>query len=352
MAPEQMADALDAVLSSGEVDAVVTVVVATGVTDGVEVVRRLEEVRSRYPEIPVVLVPLGGLDVGHPAGLTTYGSPVSAVRALGHAVGYATWRAVPAAAAAGAGPRPGPGREAVVPFGAPARSRGGSLAGGVRGTTPARSLRTSAARDASRPAPTAQSRRQRGSASPWRSRLPTPAAAHKSERRLVRTGLTSTSAVRLAVAAFEVELEGQSQRSWCSPWSPAWRWPSGSSATRPWDRSSWWPPEAWRRTCGTTACSCCRPSRWPTRSAPSGVCASWPLLQGTGAARAADVADLERLVVDLGRLAVDVPEIAELDLNPVMVGAVHAARIVDVRLRLSSTDDPGAGTPRQLRRIE
>ena len=30
---------------------------------------------------------LGGLDVGHPAGLTTYGSPASAVRAVGHAVG-------------------------------------------------------------------------------------------------------------------------------------------------------------------------------------------------------------------------------------------------------------------------
>ena len=87
MAPEQMADALDAVLSSGEVDAVVTVVVATGVTDGVEIVRRLEEVRARHPEVPVVLVPLGGLDVGHPAGLTTYGSPASAVRAVGHAVG-------------------------------------------------------------------------------------------------------------------------------------------------------------------------------------------------------------------------------------------------------------------------
>ena len=45
----------------------------------------------------MVLVPLGGLDVGKPAGLTTYGSPASAVRAVGHAVSYVQWRAVPAA---------------------------------------------------------------------------------------------------------------------------------------------------------------------------------------------------------------------------------------------------------------
>ena len=56
-------------------------------------------------------------------------------------------------------------------------------------------------------------------------------------------------------------------------------------------------------------------------------------------------------MVALGRLAVEVPEIAELDLNPVIVGA-SSCSIVDVRLRLANTDDPGAGTPRQLRRIE
>ena len=77
----------------------------------------------------------------------------------------------------------------------------------------------------------------------------------------------------------------------------------------------------------------------------------WPLLEGYRGGRAADVADLERLVVDLGRLAVEVPEIAELDLNPVIVGPCTCS-IVDVRLRLASTDDPGPGTPRQLRRIE
>jgi hypothetical protein len=76
----------------------------------------------------------------------------------------------------------------------------------------------------------------------------------------------------------------------------------------------------------------------------------WPLLEGYRGGQASDVAGLERLVVDLGRLAVDVPEIAELDLNPVV--RADGCSIVDVRLRLASTDDPGFGTPRQLRRIE
>jgi hypothetical protein len=77
----------------------------------------------------------------------------------------------------------------------------------------------------------------------------------------------------------------------------------------------------------------------------------WPLLHGFRGAPAADVAGLEQLIVDLGRLAVGVPEIAELDLNPVMV-ATAGCSLVDVRLRLSTTDDPGAEMPRQLRRVE
>ena len=68
----------------------------------------------------------------------------------------------------------------------------------------------------------------------------------------------------------------------------------------------------------------------------------WPLLEGFRGARPADGAALERLVVDLGRLAVDVPEVAELDLNPVMVGA-YTCFIVDVRLRLARPTTPAPG---------
>ena len=46
----------------------------------------------------------------------------------------------------------------------------------------------------------------------------------------------------------------------------------------------------------------------------------WPLLDGFRGAPRADVASLEKLLVRLGRLAEDVPQVAELDLNPVLVG--------------------------------
>ena len=178
-----------------------------------------------------------------------------------------------------------------------------------------------------------------------------PAAAHKSERRLVRTGLTSTSAVRLAVAAFEAELGGTEPEVLVQPMEtgvevalgvvrdptmgPLVMVAAGGVATDVWDdRAFLLPPvslaDAAARRTGSA------------HVATAG---------GVPGAPAADVADLEQLIVDLGRLAVDVPEIAELDLNPVMVGP-DTCSIVDVRLRLASTDDPGPGAPRQLRRIE
>jgi acyl-CoA synthetase (NDP forming) len=350
VAPERMADALDAVLSSGEVDAVVTVVVATGVTDGVQIVRRLEEVRTRHPEIPVVLVPLGGLDVGHPAGLTTYGSPASAVRAIGHAVSYVKWQAVPAAPL----PVPDPAQSSAARQWCrselhDAHTEGRWLAAwearhllGPYGLRLLGSLRTGAdgaAEEAER------------IGFPVAIKAADAGGAHKSERRLVRTGLTSAAAVRLAVSGFEVDLGRAPAEVLVQPMEsgvemalgvvrdptmgPLVMVAAGGVATDLWaDRAFLLPPI----------------SLADAQHAVRGL-RTWPLLNGYRGGRAVDVADLERLVVDLGRLAVEVPEIAELDLNPVIVSA-STCSIVDVRLRLASTDDPGAGTPRQLRRID
>ena len=52
----------------------------------------------------------------------------------------------------------------------------------------------------------------------------------------------------------------------------------------------------------------------------------WPLLDGFRGAPPADVASLEQILVALGRLAADVREVAELDLNPVMVGRARLRR--------------------------
>ncbi|HEX6151585.1 acetate--CoA ligase family protein, partial [Nocardioides sp.] len=350
VAPERMAAALDAVLSSGEVDAVVTVVVATGVTDGVEIVRRLEEVRARHPQIPVLLVPLGGLDVGHPEGLTTYDSPAAAVRAVGHAVSYVQWRAVPAA------PLPVPDPTVVLAVrqwcraalqDAPTEGRwlAASEARHLLGPYGLRLLgRVATGADGAAEAATRIG-------FPVAVKVGDTGGAHKSEKRLVRTGLTSAAAVRLAVSGFELHLGRAAGEVLVQPMEsgvemalgvvrdptmgPLVMVAAGGVATDLWaDRAFLLPPI----------------SLADAQHAVRGL-RIWPLLEGYRGGRAADVADLERLVVDLGRLAVEVPEIAELDLNPVIVGS-SSCSIVDVRLRLASTDDPGVGTPRQLRRIE
>ena len=75
-----------------------------------------------------------------------------------------------------------------------------------------------------------------------------------------------------------------------------------------------------------------------------------PLLSGFRGAPAGDLTGLEALVVALGRLALDVPEIAELDLNPVVVGPSGCA-VIDVKVRLATPVGPDAAAPRQLRPV-
>jgi hypothetical protein len=58
---------------------------------------------------------------------------------------------------------------------------------------------------------------------------------------------------------------------------------------------------------------------------------------------------LVKLVVAIGDLALDVPEISELDLNPVMVWP-NGLTCVDAKIRLSEPVGPqDAGVPRSLR---
>jgi acyl-CoA synthetase (NDP forming) len=63
-----------------------------------------------------------------------------------------------------------------------------------------------------------------------------------------------------------------------------------------------------------------------------------PLLTGYRAGEPADTAALEDLLLRLGRLAEDFPEVAELDLNPVLAGP-SGCIAVDVKLRLSAVGD-------------
>jgi acyl-CoA synthetase (NDP forming) len=61
------------------------------------------------------------------------------------------------------------------------------------------------------------------------------------------------------------------------------------------------------------------------------------LLTGYRGAAPADTVAVEDLLLRVGRLAEDVPEVAELDLNPVLAGP-RGVLAVDVKLRLAAVD--------------
>jgi acetate---CoA ligase (ADP-forming) len=75
--------------------------------------------------------------------------------------------------------------------------------------------------------------------------------------------------------------------------------------------------------------------------------ATFPLLMGYRGRPRADLAALRDLVLRLGALAEDLPEVVEVDLNPVLVGADGAAA-VDARIRLEARDPrpPEGSRPR------
>jgi acyl-CoA synthetase (NDP forming) len=173
-----------------------------------------------------------------------------------------------------------------------------------------------------------------------------PQIVHKTERGLVRVGLASADEVRSAVADFVGELGPapvlvQPMGDGLEIAVGVVRDPSlgplvmvaaGGVATDIWnDRVFLVPPLS-----ETDVARAVRSLR------------IWPLLEGFRGAPPADVDGLVALVVAVGRLAVDLPELAELDLNPVLVGADRCA-VVDVKLRLAPASGPDRHAPRQLR---
>jgi acyl-CoA synthetase (NDP forming) len=74
----------------------------------------------------------------------------------------------------------------------------------------------------------------------------------------------------------------------------------------------------------------------------------WPLLAGFRGQPAADTGALIELVAAVGLLAHEVPELAEMDLNPVLV-STHGCALVDVKVRVAQADAWDSGVPRRLR---
>jgi acyl-CoA synthetase (NDP forming)/GNAT superfamily N-acetyltransferase len=349
VAPAELGAMLDAVLASGEADSVLVVPVGTGVTDGTATMAELARVRAQFPEVPVVAVPLGGLPPAvkteHP--ITTYATTASAVRALGRAVRYAEWLAVERSAPAHSAP------EAVVRVRAQVRQQLSDHPGG-RWLTPGEAAALFASYGISLLGETAGSAGEAVQAAsrlgfPVAMKVADPDVVHKTDRGLVRIGLRSQAEIRDAYRAFARELGHptdvlvQPMVSGAEVALGVVRDPAlgalvmvaaGGVATDVWDDRAFLVPPIAR----SDAQRAVRSLR------------VWPLLDGFRGAPRGDVAGLESMIEALGRLAVDVPEVAELDLNPVLVGPGGCV-VVDAKVRLADPVGPDSAAPRQLRPV-
>jgi acyl-CoA synthetase (NDP forming) len=332
---------LEELLTSREVDAVVAVVVATAVTDGEAALLRLAETAGRHPHVPVLVVPLGGLDGEGLHAVTTYSSVASAVRALSHVVGYVRWRAVPATFPPLSDPSAASAARAWC------RSTLGARRDCWLDVAQARGLLGWYGVDLLGEVVTGEGQAVAAATRagyPVAVKAAAAGALHKTEHRLLRIGLGSAEDVSRAVEELGpgapllvqpmrkgVELALGMVRD--PALGPLVMVAAGGVATDLWaDRTFLVPPVS-----SADAARALRGLR------------VWPLLDGYRGQPSVDVDAVAELLVAVGRLAVDVPELAELDLNPAIVSG-SGVSVVDVRARLATTDEAGADPPPQLRR--
>jgi hypothetical protein len=296
----------------------------------------------------VLAVPLGGLPGAPPSELpvTTYRTTASALRALGRAVRYAAWLAEESEVPPATDPQAVvEARRMARGFLAESDSRwlsageaAGLLAG--HGITVVGQTAHSAA---------AAVRAAHSLGLPVAVKVTDPGVVHKTELGLVRIGLRTLGQVRTAYRDFR-DAVGHAPEVLVQPMvsgtevalglvrdpsmGPLVMVASGGVATDVWDDRAFLVPPV---------------SRAEARRGIESLRIS-RILHGFRGAPAGDLAGLEDVVVALGRLAVDLPELAELDLNPVMVGPDGCA-IVDAKVRLAVPVGPDSSAPRQLRPV-
>jgi acyl-CoA synthetase (NDP forming)/GNAT superfamily N-acetyltransferase len=344
----EFAELVSTVLASGEVDAVLVVPVATGVTDGSATMPELLRARSAHPDLPVIAVPLGGLPAPERAEspITTYRTTASALRALGRAVRYADWLSMERPSLESTPPN------RIVQVRELARELLGDT--GSRWLSAAQASSLLSSYDVPLLGCSAHSaaeavERAARAGFPVAVKVTDPGVVHKTELGLVRTGLRTRGQVRDAYRDFRAAV-GHAPEVLVQPMvsgtevalglvrdpsmGPLVMVASGGVATDVWDDRAFLVPPVTAPEARHTIESL-RIAR---------------ILAGFRGAPPGDLEGLTSLVVALGRLAVDVPELAELDLNPVMVGP-EGCVVVDAKVRLATPVGPDSTAPRQLRRV-
>ncbi len=335
------------VLTSGEVDAVLVVLVATSLTDPDLTLRALAAVSERCPERPLVLVTHG---IAHPdRSLTRFRTTAGAVRAMGRASGYAAWLAERTI-------EPEPLREVTLAE----LMRRAEIAGRLLGSAGAHEGWIGAG-DAAELladydlAPLGVIARGVEAIAdvaaavgfPVAVKVSDAAVVHRTDRGLVRVGLDSAPAVRAAAISFARELGRHDVSVLVQPvmsgiemavgvvrdptFGPLVMVGAGGVNTDVLlDRTYLLPPV--------------HPA--DVRRALRGL-RCWPLLEGFRGSPAVDVDSFVEIVLSVAALAEDVAEVAEVDLNPVILTPAGCS-LIDVKLRLQAGVSSADG-PRQLR---
>ncbi|GLH99785.1 GNAT family N-acetyltransferase [Phytohabitans aurantiacus] len=350
--PAAFAATVEAVAASGEADAVLLVVAATRANDVPAVLAQVTPVLDRHEALTATVVVIGTSDSPAALGVRrvpVYDLPERAVRALAHAAGYARWRRSPLGARPTLSDVDSVGARAVVHA---------ALAGGggwqpyprIADILGRYGIPVLASVEAASAGAAVEAASTMGY--PVVLKAADPALVHKSDIGAVHIGLDEPAAVRSAYRAIAAAVGKPDPRVLVQPQavgqvelvagivhdplfgSLVMLGLGGVYTDLLGDRAF--------RLVPMTDLDAGR--MWRSLRAA-------PLLTGYRGAPPADTAAVEDLVLRLGRLAEDLPEIAELDLNPVMVGS-DGAVAVDAKLRLAPAGIEPDATLRGLRQPE
>lgn len=346
--PEALSEALAAIAASGQVDAVLAIIAATRTNDPPALRAAIAAVADEHPQLPVAVVALGGGEtaaVGKRR-LPVYDLPERAVRAIGHAARYAAWGREPL------GSRPqltgvdtAAARAAVRS--ALAEGRGWQTYERIAPILSAYGIPLLASRTVHSAVEAVAAAAELGY--PVVLKAADPQLVHKSDIGAVHLGLGNREAVEAAYWAIATVTGQPTPVVLVQPMatgtvelvagivhdrlfgSLVMAGLGGVHTDLLGDRTFRLVPmtdldagRMWRSLRGA------------------------PLLTGYRGTPPADTRAVEDLLLRLGRLAEDQPEVAELDLNPVLVGP-DGAVAVDAKLRLAPTGDEPDPHLRRLR---
>jgi acyl-CoA synthetase (NDP forming)/GNAT superfamily N-acetyltransferase len=342
--PEALTASLDAVLSSDEVDSVLCVLVRTRTMDWEGALASVAGARARHGQKALVGVLFGDDHRRELPGVTLLPSVPSAATALAHATRYAEWRRQPGA------PKPLADYARSSAGRADVRSRLASTGPGWLGPRESRRLLTpygvALLGTGAHEAEAVSAARELGF--PVALKVAGANVVHKTERGLVRTGLSAPDEVAAAARDLTAVTGPGQVEMLVQPMvvgtevavglvrdpglGPLVRVAAGGVATELWDDQRLLIAPVTR----VDALGALRSLR------------IWPLLAGFRGQPAADTDALVDLVVAVGLRGYAVPELVEMDLNPVVV-TPDGCESVDVKVRVAEAGPWDSGVPRRLR---